>query len=135
MAKRKREIKKRKKLMEETRADEDLELKEAAGDTDSAISSGLNGPGTGESSDTDPPVDDRQIIASRPPAAPKKKSVRGKGSSDSQPVAAAGPDSWYNSNKENLLLGLLILYVILLGLGTVGELFEIEWILNLPLFR
>lgn len=44
-------------------------------------------------------------------------------------------DNWFSKNKENLLLGLLVIYVILLGLGTVGELFEIEWILNLPLFK
>ena len=30
---------------------------------------------------------------------------------------------------------ILALYVFFLGLGTVGELFEIEWILNLPLFK
>lgn len=44
-------------------------------------------------------------------------------------------DTWFSRNKENLLLSLLILYVLLLGLGTAGELFEIEWILNLPLFK
>jgi hypothetical protein len=42
---------------------------------------------------------------------------------------------WMARNKENLLLGALILYVLLLGLGTAGELFEIEWILNLPIFK
>jgi hypothetical protein len=30
---------------------------------------------------------------------------------------------------------MLVVYVLLLGLGTAGELFEIEWILNLPLFK
>jgi hypothetical protein len=50
-------------------------------------------------------------------------------------TAAVSRDTWLGRNKENLLLGLLVLYVFLLGLGTVGELFEIEWILNLPLFR
>jgi hypothetical protein len=44
-------------------------------------------------------------------------------------------DTWYPHNREKLLLGLLALYVFFLGLGTVGELFEIEWILNLPLFK
>lgn len=44
---------------------------------------------------------------------------------------AGEPVSW----KENLLLVVLILYVFLLGLGTVGELFEVEAILNLPLFK
>jgi len=41
---------------------------------------------------------------------------------------------WYQ-NKGRIGLGLLIVYVFLLGLGTVGELWDIEWILDLPLFR
>lgn len=44
-------------------------------------------------------------------------------------------DSWFSRNRENLLLGILVLYVLLLGLGTAGELFEIEWVLNLPIFK
>ncbi len=32
-------------------------------------------------------------------------------------------------------LAVLILYVFLLGLGTVGEVWDIEWILDLPIFR
>ena len=32
-------------------------------------------------------------------------------------------------------LGILILYVFLLGLGTVGEVWDVEWILDLPIFR
>lgn len=44
-------------------------------------------------------------------------------------------DTWFSRTRENLLLGLLVLYVLLLGLGTVGELFEIEWILSLGLFK
>jgi hypothetical protein len=37
--------------------------------------------------------------------------------------------------KDQLLLGLLILYIIILGIGVIGELFDIEWILNFPLFK
>ena len=37
--------------------------------------------------------------------------------------------------KGQFWIGLLVLYVCLLGLGTVGEIWEIEWILDLPLFR
>ena len=37
--------------------------------------------------------------------------------------------------KGQFGIGLLVLYVCLLGLGTVGEIWEIEWILDLPLFR
>jgi|TARA_B110000438_G_scaffold291401_1_gene328306 hypothetical protein len=37
--------------------------------------------------------------------------------------------------KGEIGLAALILYVFLLGLGTIGELWEIEWILDLPLFR
>jgi hypothetical protein len=49
--------------------------------------------------------------------------------------AADGENALFSRGRENLLLGLLALYVLLLGLGTFGELFEVEWILNLPLFR
>ena len=37
--------------------------------------------------------------------------------------------------KGEIGLAVLILYVFLLGLGTVGEIWDIEWILNLPIFR
>ena len=37
--------------------------------------------------------------------------------------------------KGEMGLAALILYVLLLGLGTVGEVWDIEWILDLPIFR
>ena len=37
--------------------------------------------------------------------------------------------------KGEIGLSVLILYVFLLGLGTVGEVWDVEWILDLPLFR
>ena len=37
--------------------------------------------------------------------------------------------------KGEIGLGILISYVFLLGLGTVGEVWDIEWILDLPIFR
>ena len=37
--------------------------------------------------------------------------------------------------KGEIGLTFLILYVFLLGLGTAGEIWDIEWILNLPIFR
>ena len=43
--------------------------------------------------------------------------------------------SFFERNKEKLGLGALVVYVFLLGLGTIGEISEIEWILDLPLFR
>tara|TARA_B100001123_G_C14358846_1_gene650096 strand:- start:213 stop:380 length:168 start_codon:yes stop_codon:yes gene_type:complete len=43
--------------------------------------------------------------------------------------------SFFQKNKEKLGLGALLAYLLLLGLGTIGEIWEIEWILNLPLFR
>ena len=47
--------------------------------------------------------------------------------------------SWIKSlvqkHKSQFGVGLLVLYVFLLGLGTIGEIWEIEWILDLPLFR
>jgi len=42
---------------------------------------------------------------------------------------------FFSKYKSEMGLTLLIIYVILLGLGTIGELFDIEWILDLPIFR
>jgi hypothetical protein len=135
MSKRKKEIRKRKKLEEDTRKDEGL-----------LATGSIEDPGTDPdpvSSEPEPedlrppesPVDDSQIVTARSPAPVKKKSMRKKEVADQHVGSAGAPDSWIGQNKENFLLGLLVLYVILLGLGTVGELFEIEWILNLPLFK
>ncbi len=132
MSKRKREIKKRKKVFEETQADENLlaaepvEDAELSGDTDTVE------PDPEDLLPPESPIDDSQIV-SAPPAV--KKPVRKKETPVRQSKATTATGSWFGQNKENFLLGLLILYVLLLGLGTVGELFEIEWILNLPLFR
>ena len=46
-----------------------------------------------------------------------------------------GEQNFFQKNKEKLGLGALVVYVFLLGLGTIGEIWEIEWILDLPLFR
>lgn len=43
--------------------------------------------------------------------------------------------NFFQKNKEKLGLGALVVYVLLLGLGTIGEIWEVEWILDLPLFR
>ena len=43
--------------------------------------------------------------------------------------------NFFQKNKEKFGLGSLVVYVFLLGLGTIGEIWEIEWILVLPLFR
>ena len=37
--------------------------------------------------------------------------------------------------KGEIGMVILVLYVFLLGLGTVGEIWDVEWILDLPLFR
>ncbi len=37
--------------------------------------------------------------------------------------------------KAEIGLAVLALYVFLLGLGTIGELWDVEWILDLPIFR
>lgn len=42
---------------------------------------------------------------------------------------------FFQKNKDKIGLGILALYIILLGLGTIGELWNIEWILDLPIFR
>lgn len=67
--------------------------------------------------------------------AKKKRETRKKGGPSKPDRVAPGPEEMFSRGKENLLLGILVLYVLLLGLGTFGELFEVEWILRLPLFR
>ena len=47
----------------------------------------------------------------------------------------SGIKSLVQKYKSQFGVGLLVLYVFLLGLGTIGEIWEIEWILDLPLFR
>jgi hypothetical protein len=42
--------------------------------------------------------------------------------------------SFLSTYKSEIFLALLILYVLTLALGVAGELFDIEWILNLPIF-
>ena len=37
--------------------------------------------------------------------------------------------------KNEIIFALLVLYVIILGFGVIGELFDVRWILNLPLFK
>mgnify|MGYP003961843795 len=49
--------------------------------------------------------------------------------------ADSGIKSLVQKYKGQFGVGLLVLYVFLLGLGTIGEIWEIEWILDLPLFR
>ena len=44
-------------------------------------------------------------------------------------------EKFFQKYKSEILLGILIIYVLLLGLGTVGEVFKIDWILNLPIFK
>ncbi len=44
-------------------------------------------------------------------------------------------DSILAKYKDEIIFGLLILYIIVLGIGVIGELFNIDWILNLPLFK
>ena len=134
MSKRKREIKKRKQLAGDVREDESLLTTESAEDIEITQDSGHGEPEFEDLRPPESPIDDSQILTTPLPSAPKKPAQK-KETSGRQPKAAVAADSWLGQNKENFLLGLLILYVLLLGLGTVGELFEIEWILNLPLFR
>lgn len=42
---------------------------------------------------------------------------------------------YFQKYKTGIGLTVLILYILLLGLGTIGEIWEVEWILDLPLFR
>ncbi len=49
--------------------------------------------------------------------------------------AQAKTASFWQKHRAELGLAALVLYVALLALGTIGELFDVQWILDLPLFR
>ena len=40
-----------------------------------------------------------------------------------------------SKHKGQIGLAILIIYIFLLSLGTVGEVWDVEWILDLPIFR
>ena len=42
---------------------------------------------------------------------------------------------FFQKYKSEIGTAILFLYVFLLGLGTIGELWDVEWILDLPIFR
>ncbi len=56
----------------------------------------------------------------------------GKGEKPGVRAEAAG---FWSKHQSDVLLALLFLYVILLGIGTVAELFHIESILRWPIYR
>ena len=134
MSKRKREIQKRKKQAEDTAGEEVVLESQPTVDPDNQGDLTHDEPADDLSRD-DSWVDDSQIVEAPRAAAAKKETSSGKKPPEPPTGETVETDSWLGKNKENLLLGLLVLYVLLLGLGTIGELFEIEWILNLPLFK
>lgn len=55
---------------------------------------------------------------------------------DAEPVSLMGRFRQFAQKyKSGIGLSILIFYVLLLGLGAIGEIWEIDWILDLPLFR
>lgn len=59
-------------------------------------------------------------------------------SDDRGPQDAGGgavSDSFWGKHRDDIILGLLVVYVILLGIGTVAELFDIRSILSWPIYR
>jgi hypothetical protein len=49
--------------------------------------------------------------------------------------ARAEAEGFWSKHQSDVLLALLFVYVILLGIGTVAELFHIESILRWPIYR
>ncbi len=56
-------------------------------------------------------------------------------SETSESPNAGGLKGQIQKYKGQIGIGIMVLYVFLLGLGTIGEIWEVEWILDLPLFR
>jgi hypothetical protein len=42
---------------------------------------------------------------------------------------------YFQRYKNEAICLLIVLYIIVLGFGVVGEIFNIKWILDLPVFR
>jgi len=38
-------------------------------------------------------------------------------------------------HKQNLIFAVLAAYIIILGIGVIAEMFHIQWILDLPLYK
>ena len=49
--------------------------------------------------------------------------------------ARDAPESFWAKHGNDVILALLFVYVILLGIGTVAELFHIESVLSWPIYR
>ena len=43
--------------------------------------------------------------------------------------------NFWEKYKGEIGLAVMVIYLFLLGLGTIGEVWEVEWILDLPIFR
>ncbi len=61
--------------------------------------------------------------------------ISGNSLPDEKANAPDRPLSFWDRHKAKIGLSAVALYVFLLTLGTIGELFDVEWILDLPLFR
>jgi len=146
MARRRKDIKKRRQAQEEQQAspsvddlqDEEIVEEEEVLEEEDVLE---EGDVLEEEEITDEISDDEIVLK---PESPRRKPPPETGAR--KPVESKRPDAankrgeavssgWFGQYKDNLLLGLLVIYVLLLGLGTFGELFEIEWVLDLPLFR
>ena len=42
---------------------------------------------------------------------------------------------YFAQYKTQIGMTFLVIYIATLGLGTIGELWDVEWILDLPIFR
>lgn len=128
MSKRKKEILKRKRLADDGQEGNGAEETIPQNDlTDDAPAPGQK-PHEAQAS---PPAGDRKKADSKPSPGPRKNSERRKPDTGRRVSAEDGT----GKGRETFLLLLLVLYVLVLGLGTAGELFEIQWILDLGIFR
>ena len=147
MGKRRKALKKKKKQAESLSAVEDTPTEDTLADQIQDTTS-QESYGQDESEDlTEPDFETDETVfddiesgseyAAPDPVPVAEKRVKSRKSATVKAGKSGESDDtgWMARNKENMLLGALILYVLLLGLGTAGELFEIEWILNLPIFK
>jgi len=135
MSRRKREVQRRKKQAEEALEKDGHREVPTSGPVEPGVEPSREAAPRERTVATGSPEGRSPTAAPRARSSSKKKTSNRKPAQVPTPAAGSAGVSWLAGSRENILLGLLVVYVLLLGLGTAGELFEIEWILNLPLFK
>jgi len=42
---------------------------------------------------------------------------------------------YFKKHKQNLIFAVLVAYIVILGIGVIAELFHIQWVLDMPIYK